>query len=72
MGDMIYSVKEAAERMKVSEQHLRYLLARGEVEGKKLGRDWVVLSLDYQRKRRPKTKRLGVEVGGDRWTEGSL
>lgn len=57
MGDVIYSVKEAAKRMKVSEQHLRYLLAREEVEGKKLGRDWVVTSLDYQRKRRRKNKK---------------
>lgn len=37
-------------RMKVSEQHLRYLLAHGAVEGKKWGRDWMLTSLDYQRK----------------------
>jgi hypothetical protein len=53
----MYSVKEAAEMMMVSEQHLRYLLAKGAVEGKKWGRDWMVLSLDYQRKRRPKRKK---------------
>jgi transposase InsO family protein len=53
----MYSVKEAARMMKVSEQHLRYLLAKGAVEGKKLSRDWVVLSLEYQRKRRPKRKK---------------
>jgi excisionase family DNA binding protein len=63
MGDEMYSVKEAADRMKVSEQHLRYLLAHGEVEGKKLGRDWVVLSLDYQRKIRPKTKKGEMSHG---------
>jgi excisionase family DNA binding protein len=50
----MYSVKEAAEKLGISERHLRLLLKNGEVEGKKLGRDWVVLSLDYKRKRKPK------------------
>lgn len=52
----MYSVKEAAEKLKISEQHLRYLLANGEIEGKKISRDWVVLSLDYKRKRKPKRR----------------
>lgn len=30
------------------------LLESGQLEGKKLGRDWVVLSLDYKRKRKQK------------------
>jgi hypothetical protein len=50
----MYSVREAAGQMGVSERHLRLLLESGQVEGKKLGRDWVVLSLDYKRKRKPK------------------
>jgi len=50
----MYSVKEAAEKLKISEQHLRYLLAKGEIEGVKISRDWVVLSLEYKRKRKPK------------------
>lgn len=50
----MYSVKEAALKMGISERHLRLLLERGDVEGKKLGHDWVVLSLDYKRKRKPK------------------
>jgi len=50
----MYSVKEAALKMGISERHLRLLLEKGEVEGKKLGHDWVVLSLDYKRKRKPK------------------
>ena len=33
---------------------VRRLLAKGEIKGKKLDRDWVVLSLDYKRKRKPK------------------
>jgi excisionase family DNA binding protein len=52
----VYSVKEAASKLGLSEQHIRYLLAKREIEGKRLGRDWVVLSLDYKRKRKPKTK----------------
>jgi excisionase family DNA binding protein len=52
----MYSVKEAASRMGISERHLRLLLEKGEVEGKKLARDWVVLSLDYQRKRKQKQR----------------
>jgi len=50
----MYSVKEAALKMGISERHLRLLLEKGQIEGKKLGRDWVVLSLDYKRKRKPK------------------
>jgi len=50
----MYSVKEASSKMGISERHLRQLLDRGYVEGKKLGHDWIVLSLDYKRKRRPK------------------
>lgn len=52
----MYSTKEAATKMGISPDHLRHLLANGEVEGKKLGHDWVVLSLDYKRKRKPKKK----------------
>jgi hypothetical protein len=54
----MYSVKEAAQKIGISERHLRLLLevgkGEGEVKGKKLGHDWIVLSLDYQRKRKPK------------------
>lgn len=51
-----YSVEEASRLSKLSPQHIRYLLSKGEMLGKKLGRDWVVLSLDYMRKRKPKSK----------------
>ena len=50
----MYSVKEAAQKIGLSEQHLRLLLKEGKIEGKKLGHDWVVLSLDYKRKRKLK------------------
>ena len=50
----MYSVKEAAAKLKVSERRVRVLLGEGRIKGKKLGHDWVVLSLDYKRKRKPK------------------
>jgi len=56
----VYSTKEAAERLGLSQNQVRHLLARGEIEGRKLGHDWVVLSFDYKRKRKPKTKKGGI------------
>ena len=50
----IYSVSEAAKRLGLDASQVRRLLKTGVIEGKKLGHDWVVLSLDYKRKRRPK------------------
>ena len=50
----MYSVKEAAQKIGISERHLRLLLKRGEIKGKKLGHDWVVLDLSYIRKRKIK------------------
>jgi excisionase family DNA binding protein len=52
----MYSTKDAAARLGLSQDHIRYLVRKGDIEGKKLGRDWVVLSLDYKRKRKPKSK----------------
>ena len=56
MTDELYSTKEAAKRLKLSPDHIRRLLEQGKIEGKKLGHDWVVLSLDYKRKRKPKRR----------------
>ena len=74
----MYSVREAAAKLGVTDRHVRLLLARGEISGRKLGHDWVVLSLDYERKRKPKTKReegrrkeLG-QKSDEVWTEGGL
>ena len=53
----MYSVKEAAEKIGISDRQLRLLLGRGEISGRKLGHDWIVLSLDYKRKRKPKVKK---------------
>jgi len=55
-GVIMHSVKEAATKLGLSERHLRLLLKEGKLEGKKLGHDWVVLSLDYRRKRKRRMK----------------
>jgi len=52
----MYSVKEASAKLGISERRVRQLLVQGRIEGKKLGRDWVVLGLDYTRKRKPKRR----------------
>lgn len=53
----MFSVKEAASKLGISTSHCRRLLEQGVIEGKKLGHDWIVLDLNYQRKRKPKTKK---------------
>lgn len=55
----MYSVKEAAQKIGISERHLRLLLEKGKVKGKKLGHDWVVLDLNYTRKRTAKGRPKG-------------
>ena len=52
----VYSVKEASRKLGLDPSQVRRLLKKGEIEGKKLGHDWVVLSLDYKRKRKPKRR----------------
>ena len=54
-SNRVLSVKEAAQRLKISESHCRRLLENGKIRGKKLGHDWVVLELKYKRERRPKS-----------------
>lgn len=53
----MYSVKEAAQRLGLDASQVRRLLAKGEIKGVKLARDWVVLDLSYRRRRKPKTRR---------------
>ena len=52
--DTVFSTREAADRLGLSADHIRRLLEQGHLKGKKLGRDWVVLRLNYDRKRKPK------------------
>jgi hypothetical protein len=74
----MYSVREAAAKLGVTDRHVRLLLATRQISGRKLGHDWVVLSLEYERKRKPKTKRgQPPDVGEaqkweETWTEGGL
>ena len=70
----MFTTKETADRLGLEVSHIRRLLEQGKMKGRKLGRDWVVLSLDYQRMRRPKTNRSksGVKDGAETWTEGGL
>jgi CO/xanthine dehydrogenase Mo-binding subunit len=53
----VYSVNEAAHKLGLDPSQVRRLLAKEKIKGKRLGRDWVVLSLDYKRKRKPKRKK---------------
>lgn len=55
----MYSTKEAAEKLGLHQKHVRLLVARGEIKGKKLGHHWVVFNPDYKRKRKPKTPKGG-------------
>jgi excisionase family DNA binding protein len=52
-----YTTKEAAERLGLEVSHVRRLLEEGKIKGKKFGRDWMVLSLDYQRRRASKREK---------------
>jgi len=50
----MYSTKEAAEKLGLSQEHVRLLVRKGIIKAKRLGHDWVVLDLNYTRKRKPK------------------
>ncbi|MFC1932435.1 helix-turn-helix domain-containing protein [Chloroflexota bacterium] len=57
----MHTVEEASKLLGLDPSQVRRLLRSGEIEGKKWGRDWMVLELDYKRKRRPKQRRLNNE-----------
>ena len=52
----MHSVKEAAQKLGLDTSQVRRLLAKGEIKGVKLARDWIVLDLSYKRKRKPKKR----------------
>jgi len=56
--DTMHSVEEASKILGLDTSQVRRLLRSGEIKGKKLARDWVVLELTYHRKRRPKRRKL--------------
>lgn len=49
----MHSVEEASKLLGLDPSQVRRLLKSGQIKGKKLARDWVVLELDYTRKRKP-------------------
>ena len=51
---IMYSTKEAAEKLGLSQDHVRLLARTGKIQARKLGHDWVVLDLNYTRKRKAK------------------
>jgi len=53
----MYSTREAAEKLGLSQEQVRLLARKGVIKAKRLGHDWVVLELNYKRKRKPKEKR---------------
>jgi len=55
----VYSVKQAAERLGLSDAHVRRLLESGQIAGQKVGSYWVVLNLDYKRRRKSKAQKGG-------------
>ena len=53
----MYSTKEAAEKLGLSPDHVKLLARTGKIKAKKLGRDWLILDLNYQRKRKLKNSK---------------
>ena len=53
----MYSTKRAAEMLGLSQAHVKLLARKGLIKAEKVGRDWVVLDLNYTRKRKPKGER---------------
>lgn len=43
----MYTVKEASEKLGLSEGQVRRLLRKDTLKGEKIGRDWLVLSLEH-------------------------
>jgi len=52
----MYTTSEAAEKLGLSPDHVKLLARTGKIEAVKKGRDWLILSLDYKRKRKPKKR----------------
>jgi len=57
----MYTTQQAGEILKLSQAHVRRLLEAGAIEGKRVGHAWIVFSLDYKRKRRPKGYRKQLQ-----------
>jgi excisionase family DNA binding protein len=62
----MYSTKEAAKKLGLSQAHVKLLARKGLIQAQKVGRDWIVLDLNYTRKRQPKGGRNLKNKGGDK------
>ena len=47
----MYNVEEASKKLNLDPSQVRRLLRSGKLKGKKWGRDWMVVELNYERKR---------------------
>jgi hypothetical protein len=54
------STLEASTKWGITQDHVKWLATHGRIKAQKIGRDWVILEQDYQRKRKPKRK-------GNKW-----
>jgi excisionase family DNA binding protein len=61
----MYSVKEASEQLGIDPSQIRRLIKAGKIKAKKVARDWVVLELDYKRRRKPGAGRKRTKGGID-------
>jgi excisionase family DNA binding protein len=50
----MFSTKEAATKLGLSHDHVRLLARTGAIKAKKFGHDWIVIELNYKRRRKPK------------------
>jgi len=53
----MYSTEEAAKLLGLSQDHVKRLARDGTIKATKVGHYWVILSLKYERKRKPKGER---------------
>lgn len=53
----IYSTQDAARILGLSQKMITYLLRKGRLKGQKLGHDWVVLDLTYDRRPRGRPRK---------------
>ena len=60
----MWSVVQAAQSLGISPQRVRQLLSTGRIEGQKISGTWIVLKLEYKRKKKP-TRRDDLYVRGE-------
>jgi len=53
----VYSTSEAAKALSVTPKMITYLLRHGRLNGRKLGHDWVIFDLTYDRRPRGRPRK---------------